>query len=140
MKALNHTLTLAILALAAPAAAQETFPATLAGHAYLPALSLVAPPADAPQDAWISGKFTGAARNSVPMSVPGDTGGLHGKRLTGISLPFIGQPLQGFSGFAMDRAEDGSDYVLTDNGFGSKANSPDTMLFFSRMMTDFETG
>ena len=140
MKALNHTLTLAILALAAPAAAQETFPATLAGHAYLPALSLVAPPADAPQDAWISGKFTGAARNSVPMSVPGDTGGLHGKRLTGISLPFIGQPLQGFSGFAMDRAEDGSVYVLTDNGFGSKANSPDTMLFFSRMMTDFETG
>ena len=33
-------------ALAAPALAQETFPATLAGHAVLPALSLVAPPAD----------------------------------------------------------------------------------------------
>ncbi|MEM5471750.1 esterase-like activity of phytase family protein [Hoeflea sp. AS60] len=133
-------LPLAILALAAPAAAQETFPATLAGHAYLPALSLVAPPADAPRDAWISGKFTGPARNGVPMSVEGDTGGMHGKRLTGISLPFIGQPLQGFSGFAMNKADDGSVYVLTDNGFGSKANSPDTMLFFSRMMADFETG
>ncbi|PWV99219.1 hypothetical protein DFR52_104512 [Hoeflea marina] len=136
----TRLLTLALLALTAPAAAQETFPATLAGHAYLPAMSLVAPPADAPRDAWISGKFTGAARNAVPMSVEGDTGAQHGKRLTGISLPFIGQPLQGFSGFAMDRADDGSVFVLTDNGFGSKANSPDTMLFFSRIDTDFDTG
>lgn len=133
-------LTLALCVAAAPAAAEENFPATLQGHAYLPALSLVAPPADAPRDAWVSGKFTGPARNGVPMSVPGDTGAMHGKRMTGISLPFIGQPLQGFSGFAMDRAEDGSVYVLTDNGFGSKANSPDTMLFFSRMDADFETG
>ncbi|AXI50833.1 MAG TPA: hypothetical protein DD939_02880 [Sulfitobacter pontiacus] len=131
---------LALSLLAVPAVAQETFDATLAGHAYLPALSLVAPPADAPKDAWISGKFTGGARNGVPMSVPGDTGGLHGKRLTGLNLPFIGQPLQGFSGFAMNRAEDGSVYVLTDNGFGSKANSPDTLLFFSRMDADFDTG
>ena len=133
-------LPVALSLLAVPAAAQETFDATLAGHAYLPALSLVAPPADAPKDAWISGKFTGGARNGVPMSVPGDTGGLHGKRLTGLNLPFIGQPLQGFSGFAMNRAEDGSVYVLTDNGFGSKANSPDTLLFFSRMDGDFDTG
>ena len=133
-------LPLALSLLADPAVAQETFDATLAGHAYLPALSLVAPPADAPKDAWISGKFTGGARNGVPMSVPGDTGGLHGKRLTGLNLPFIGQPLQGFSGFAMNRAEDGSVYVLTDNGFGSKANSPDTLLFFSRMDADFDTG
>ena len=133
-------LPLALSLLAAPAVAQETFDARLAGHAYLPALSLVAPPADAPKDAWISGKFTGGARNGVPMSVPGDTGGLHGKRLTGLNLPFIGQPLQGFSGFAMNRAEDGSVYVLTDNGFGSKANSPDTLLFFSRMDADFDTG
>lgn len=36
-------LPLALIAAAAPAAAQETFPATLAGHAFLPALSLVAP-------------------------------------------------------------------------------------------------
>ena len=133
-------LPLALSLLAAPAVAQETFDARLAGHAYLPALSLVAPPADAPKDAWISGKFTGGARNGVPMSVPGNTGGLHGKRLTGLNLPFIGQPLQGFSGFAMNRAEDGSVYVLTDNGFGSKANSPDTLLFFSRMDADFDTG
>lgn len=133
----------AILGLPHPGSAQEAeqvFPATLAGHAVLPALSLIAPPADAPQDAWISGKFTGPARNARPMSVMGDTGGSHGKRATGLALPFIGQPLQGLSGFAMERAEDGSIYVLTDNGFGSKGNSPDALLFFSRMMPDFETG
>lgn len=126
--------------IALPSQAEETFPAKLAGHAYLPALSLVAPPADAPRDAWISGKFTGPGRNPDPMSRMGDTGGLHGKRATGIALPFIGQPLQGFSGFAMTPAGDGTIYVLTDNGFGSKANSPDALLFFHRIAPDFETG
>ena len=127
-------------ALVIPAFAEETYPATLAGHAFIPAMSLIAPPADAPKDAMVSGKFTGPARNASPGSVMGDTGAMHGKRPTGISLPFEGQPLQGLSGFAMNRAEDGSIYVLTDNGFGSKANSPDALLFFSRMKPDFETG
>ena len=126
---------------AAPLMAQETtFPATLAGHALIPALTLIAPPADAPRDAWVSGKFTGPARNDAPMTVMGDTGGLHGRRATGIRLPFIGQPLQGLSGFAMNRAADGSIYALTDNGFGSKANSPDALLFFHHIAPDFATG
>jgi hypothetical protein len=126
--------------MACPAMAEDRFPATLAGHAVLPALTLIAPPPDAPRDAWISGKFTGPERNERPMSVMGDTGASHGKRPTGIFLPFIGQPLQGLSGFAMDPAEDGSIFVLTDNGFGTKANSPDALLFFSRMAPDFESG
>lgn len=130
---------LALLA-AAPAAAEQTFPARLAGHAVLPALTLIAPPSDAPRDAWISGKFTGPARNDRPMSAPGDTGALHGRRATGLSLPFIGQPLQGFSGFAASREDDGTLLVLTDNGFGSRANSPDTLLFFHRARPDFESG
>jgi len=129
--------------LTAPALAQDetTFSAELAGHAIIPAMSLVAPPADAPQDAWVSGKFAaGPARVDQPMTVEGNTGGLHGKRSTGISLPFIGQPLQGFSGFAMERAEDGSIIALTDNGFGSKANSPDALLFFHTIEPDFDNG
>ncbi len=130
----------ALIMLAAPALAEDTFPSTLAGHALVPAMTMVAPPADAPRDAWISGKFTGPIRNGKPMSVMGDTGASHGKRTTGIALPFIGQPFQGFSGFAMNKADDGSVYVLTDNGFGTKLNSPDAMLFFSRIMPDFETG
>jgi hypothetical protein len=128
-------LTALALLTAAPACADTAFPARLAGHAVLPALSLIVPPADAPRDAWVSGKFTGpdgpARRVTAPMSLPG---------AYGIARPFIGQPLQGLSGFAMQRADDGSIYALTDNGFGSKANSPDALLFFHRIVPDFETG
>lgn len=80
---------------------------TLAGHAFLPALTLITPPADAPRDAWVSGKFTGKSRNHNPMSVMGDVGAAYGSHPTGISLPFISQPVQGMSGFAMNRAEAG---------------------------------
>lgn len=135
-------LILAALAASAalPALAEDSFPATLAGHAFLPAHTLIAPPADAPRDLWISGKFTGKTRNEVPMSAPGDVGKAYGSHPTGLSLPFIGQPVQGMSGFAMTQAEDGSWYTLTDNGFGSKINSPDAALFFHRMAPDFTTG
>jgi hypothetical protein len=130
----------AVVALAGPAVAAETFPAKLAGHAFLPAMTMIAPPADAPRDAFVSGKFTGKTRNEVPMSVMGDVGAAYGSHPTGISLPFLGQPVQGMSGFAMNRAPDGSVYTLTDNGFGSKVNSPDALLFFHRMKPDFATG
>jgi len=136
--------TLSLLAactlLSTPVLAQTVFPATLAGHAFLPAMTMVAPPADAPHDLLVSGKFTGAKRNDRPMSVMGDVGTDYGSRPTGISLPFIGQPIQGLSGFAANRDDDGSWFVLTDNGFGSKVNSPDAMLFFHRMKPDFGSG
>jgi hypothetical protein len=132
---------LALAFLALPAAAEDLLPARLAGHAVIPALSLLAPPADAPRDAWISGKFAaGPVRNEVPMSAPGDTGPLHGKRPTGIGLPFVGQPLQGFSGLAMDPAKDGSYYSLSDNGFGAKLNSADALLAYHRIAPDFVNG
>lgn len=132
--------TAALFAATFPAAAETLYKSTLAGHVYIPALTLVTPPADAPQDAWVSGKFIGKTRNDMPMSVPGDVGKAYGSHPTGIALPFIGQPMQGMSGFAMNRAEDGSVFTLTDNGFGTKANSPDAMLFFHRMKPDFANG
>ncbi|WP_420393544.1 esterase-like activity of phytase family protein [Acuticoccus sp.] len=135
-------LTVALTALlTTPALAEETFPATLAGHAVIPADTMIEPPADAPADARVSGKFaTGPARVEEPGSVAGDTGELHGNRPTGLSLPFEGQPVQGFSGFAMNRAEDGTIYALTDNGFGTKINSPDALLFFHKIAPDFDEG
>ncbi len=138
---LSHLLaSIAAITLSTPSLAEEVFTAKLAGHAYLPALTLITPPADAPRDAWVSGKFTGKTRNDKPMSVMGDVGKAYGNHTTGISLPFIGQPVQGMSGFAMNRAADGSIFTLTDNGFGTKANSPDALLFFHRMKPDFESG
>ncbi|MFN0116347.1 MAG: esterase-like activity of phytase family protein [Paracoccaceae bacterium] len=134
--------TLATAALVSPPAlGEETFPARLAGTAVLPAASFVPPPAGAPADAAIPGKFTGSSRNMEPESVMGDTGAaMHGKRPTGIKLPFRGQALQGFSGYAMNRTADGSFWMITDNGFGSKLNSPDALLMVHRMVPRWDNG
>ena len=140
MRLLLTTAALATTALTLPASAEKAFPATLAGHAYVPANTMIAPPAGAPADAAVSGKFTGPAPNRDIGSVPGDTGKDYGNHSTGLSLPFDGQPFQGMSGFAMNGAEDGSIYALTDNGFGSKMNSPDALLFFHRLSPDFDAG
>ncbi len=131
---------LAVAGIAAAPSANEAVRAELAGHAVIPALSLYVPPADAPRDAWVSGKFTGASRVDVPMSLPGQTGPGQGRRPTGIALPFVGQPLQGFSGFAMTPAADGSILALVDNGFGSKRNSADALLSFNRIVPDWAAG
>jgi hypothetical protein len=117
-----------------PLQAQTAYPATLAGHSLLPANSFLAAPKDAPEDLKVSGKFTTGSR----VDAVGTVEGLSGGRPTGISLPFKGQPLQGHSG--IKTMPDGSFWLLTDNGFGSKANSPDVMLFLNRYKVDFKTG
>jgi hypothetical protein len=55
-----------------------------------------------------------------------------------VFLPFDGQPLQGHSG--IQRMPDGTFWLLTDNGAGSKANSPDFMLYLNHYSIDFKTG
>lgn len=124
---------LALLA-ALPAYAQTEYPATLAGHALLPARSFIPAPKDAPADLQVSGKFTTGRRVDAIGTVEGQSAG----RPSGVSLPFQGQPLQGHSG--IKRMADGSYWVLTDNGAGSKANSPDFMLYLSRYQIDFAQG
>ena len=126
------TAALVCVPLAPPALAQsQAYPATLAGHAWIPANRMVPPPPDAPPGLMVSGRFTGAGQTRTES-----IGGL--PQPTGLSLPFVGQPLQGFSG--IKPAGDGSYWVLTDNGFGSKRNSGDAMLFFSRVTPDWTTG
>ena len=136
MFSLNHLAAGAALVYAAlaPAHAQQAFPATLTGHAVMPALSVIPAPADAPADLRHAGKFTTAQRVEKLGSVMGLSAG----RPTGISLPFDGQPVQGHSG--IKRMADGSFWLLTDNGAGSKANSPDFMLHLSHYTVDFQSG
>ncbi|MDQ0043263.1 esterase-like activity of phytase family protein [Variovorax boronicumulans] len=116
------------------ASAQTAFPATLAGHAVLPAQSFVAAPKDAPADLQASGKFTSGKR----VEALGTIEGLSGGRGTGVSVPFKGQPLQGHSG--IKKMDDGSFWILTDNGAGAKANSPDFMLYLNHYKVDFKSG
>ncbi|MEI6204188.1 MAG: esterase-like activity of phytase family protein [Enhydrobacter sp.] len=134
--------TLAVLASATPALAQTKFPAVLEGHAILPAQTFVPAPADAPPELQISGRYAGPTpqRVDAPESVPGISA-LSDKaapRPIGISLPFKGQPVQGLSGIR--NLKDGTFLTLTDNGFGSKANSPDAMLMFHIVKPDWKSG
>ena len=125
------------LLLCADAFAQSgapAYPAKLAGHAVLPAASFIAAPDDAPADLKVSGKFTTGTRIDSIGTLEGVSAG----RPTGVFLPFQGQPVQGHSG--IKRVPDGSYWLLTDNGFGSKANSPDAMLYLNRYKVDFATG
>jgi hypothetical protein len=124
----------ASLLLASPALAQQEFPAVLKGHAILPAETFIEAPADAPADLKVSGKYTTGVRVEALGSVMGRSAG----RPTGLSTPFKGQPVQGHSG--IKRMPDGSFWIITDNGFGSKANSPDSMLFLRRYTIDWDKG
>lgn len=125
---------LAAALLAAPLHAQTAFPATLAGHVVMPAQSLIAAPKDAPADLKNAGKFTTGKR----VEALGTVEGLSAGRPTGVSLPFKGQPIQGHSG--IKKMPDGSFWILTDNGSGAKANSPDSMLYLNRYAVDFKGG
>lgn len=122
------------LVLAVPADAGEPFPATLAGHVAIPAETFIDAPADAPSDLRSSGKFTTGRRIEAIGSIEGKSG----DRPTGVKTPFRGQPIQGHSG--IKRAADGTFWVLTDNGFGSRANSPDSMLYLNQYRFDWDKG
>jgi hypothetical protein len=135
-------LTLVACASIASAAEPARFQATLAGHALLPAPTTVAPPADAPADLRISGRFTAPdGRRVDAVGTIEGTSFLSAKgvpRKTGFKVPVEGQPVQGFSG--IKSAGDGTYWVLTDNGFGSKANSPDALLMFHKVRPDWASG
>lgn len=122
------------LAASLPVHAQTAFPATLDGHAVLPARTMISAPKDAPPDLQTSGKFTTPQRVDQLGTVEGRSNG----RPTGVSLPFKGQPAQGHSG--IKRMADGTFWILTDNGAGAKANSPDFMLYLNHYAVDFKSG
>ncbi|MFJ7071437.1 esterase-like activity of phytase family protein [Streptomyces sp. NPDC098781] len=103
--------------LASPAVAdrggQDFGRATLTGFASLPAETFV--PGSEP---------SGSAIGAGPFN--------------GIAAPFAHQPVQGFSGVVNRR--DGTFEVLSDNGYGNKANSADFLLRVHRIKPDTRTG
>lgn len=125
---------LSICAMPVQAQAVRAYPAQLAGHAVMPAMSMLQAPQDAPADLRSSGKFT----TQPPTYTLGSVEGKSDNRPTGVKLPFDGQPRQGHSGIV--RMADGSFWILTDNGAGSKANSPDFMLHLNHYRVDFQAG
>lgn len=123
-----------LIACSQPAFAQQEYPATLTGHAVLPAGSFLPAPSDVPADLKSSGKYTTARRVDAAGTVMGKSY----ERETGVKLPFEGQPRQGHSGIKV--MPDGTYWIISDNGFGSKANSPDSMLYLNRYRIDWASG
>ncbi len=134
------TLLLASVALvisSALAIADETaFKATLVSQAVLPANTIIAAPADAPEFLKQAGKFSTPDRKRA--TALGSVPGLDGVRNTGLGLPFDGQAVQGFSG--IKTMADGTFWTLNDNGFGSKSNSSDAMLMLHHLKFDWQAG
>ncbi|MCG5474014.1 MAG: esterase-like activity of phytase family protein [Sinorhizobium fredii] len=128
--------TLTLLMSTSALAEERAFPATLKAHAILPANTIIAAPADAADYLKTSGKFSTADRKRAHElgSVPGKDG----VRPTGLSLPFNGQPMQGFSG--IKAMPDGTFWSLSDNGFGNKLNSTDAMLMLHHVKIDWDAG
>jgi hypothetical protein len=126
----------ASLCLSDPALAQGSveFPAKLAGHAIMPAESFIAAPDDAPADLRSAAKYTTGKRVDAIGTVMGKSF----ERETGVKMPFPGQPRQGHSG--IKTMADGTFWVITDNGMGNRANSPDSMLYLNRYRIDWNTG
>jgi hypothetical protein len=98
------------LALAEPAAAKPDVP-TLEGRAVLPA------------ETYAPGPVSGTLLGTAPIN--------------GITPPFPGQPVQGFS--AVLDAGRGDYWAMADNGYGAEENSKDFLLRVYRIEPDFET-
>lgn len=135
-KALLTSVSLCLL-FSAPAMAEEkAYSAKLVSHAILPANTIIAAPADAPAHLKTSGKFTTADRKRTDGL--GTVPGKDGLRETGLKMPFDGQAMQGFSG--IKTMEDGTFWSLSDNGFGSKINSSDSMLMLHHIKFNWDAG
>ncbi|MDR6101062.1 hypothetical protein QE369_001240 [Agrobacterium larrymoorei] len=117
-------------------AAEKEFPAKLVSQAVLPANTIIPAPDDAPDFLKSAGKFTTADRKRAEGI--GTVPGKDGVRPTGLSMPFNGQAMQGFSG--IKAMEDGTFWSLSDNGFGSKLNSSDAMLMLHHLTFDWDAG
>jgi hypothetical protein len=126
----------------AHAADAPSYPATLAGHAVLPALTLVQPPADAPELFRMAGRFAAGDRRRVETlgAIPtrAFTSDKAAPRSSGVGLPLAGQPAQGMSGIVATGPD--TFLLLSDNGFGSRVNSPDSLLMLHRAKADWTAG
>lgn len=103
---------LATPTVAAPAHQQAPKQATLTNFAFLPAETFL--PGSEP---------SGAALGTTPIN--------------GVPVPFADQPIQGFSGLV--RNSDGTFDAISDNGYGTRANSADFLLRIHRIAPNFRT-
>jgi hypothetical protein len=84
--------------------------------------------------------LVGFARLPANTFAPGPPSGRHVAAVAGVTPPFGSQPVQGFSSIAPIPKRDGWFYALSDNGYGTKANSDDFLLRIYRVRPDWSSG
>ncbi|MFC0550473.1 esterase-like activity of phytase family protein [Planotetraspora thailandica] len=87
--------------------------------------------------ATLTGFASLPAQSYVPGSLPSGAAAGAGP-INGVPVPFPGQPIQGFSGVINNH--DGTYNVLSDNGYGNKANSGDFLLRVHHIKPNTKTG
>lgn len=90
-----------------------------------------------PKQATLTNFASLPAETYLPGSEPSGAA-LGTAPINGVTPPFADQPIQGFSGLV--RNSDGTFDVISDNGYGTKANSADWLLRINRIAPDFKTG
>ncbi|GAB2844211.1 esterase-like activity of phytase family protein [Lentzea nigeriaca] len=96
-----------------------------------------AAPAAAPKQATLTNFASLPAETYLPGSEPSGAA-LGTNPINGVTPPFADQPIQGFSGIV--RNSDGTFDAISDNGYGTKANSADWLLRINRIAPNFKTG
>ncbi|HJV70733.1 esterase-like activity of phytase family protein [Ideonella sp.] len=87
--------------------------------------------------AHAAGTLTGFAMMPADTFAPGPTSGQFASGANGRTLPLVDrQPVQGFSA-VLPGPRAGTFRVMPDNGFGTKANSPDALLRLYSVRPDF---
>jgi hypothetical protein len=120
-----------MLAAGRASTAAERVEARLVGHVILPALTLIAPPPDAPPALRSSGRLIDPGAASAGAGSDADGGGR-------IVPPFAGQPVKSFSG--VRHVGEGLYWTPSDNGFGRRSNSSDAMLMAHLARPDWAAG
>lgn len=103
-------------------------------------LSLALSLASSVSSSALAVELVGRAVLPADTFAPGPTSGqLITGETNGRTVPFVDQqPVQGFSG-VLPGPRRGTFLVMSDNGFGAKANSPDYLLRFYAVQPDFLT-
>lgn len=116
--------------------AANQYEAKLAGHIVIPAENFIDAPKDAPEFLQSTGKFLRTTRNEKLGAFNANY--VEEETPNAFKIPFKKQALQGHSGIKF--AEDKSYWLLSDNGLGTKKNSPDSMVFIHQYQFDFNKG
>ncbi len=102
------------------------------------ALSLIIAASVALASSEVGFRLSGWAEIPSTYRHPGPVSGQFASAANGVTPPYQGQPIPGFSGM-IPATKPGTFFALPDNGFGAQGNSADFVLGFYQVTPSFKT-